>query len=73
MTHTLKLRANLFAADGYDLGEAITAMVDQIGQGRTSGVVEQFPNYGGSWSIESDQPKYSDEDLDDLSQIPFGR
>ena len=69
----LKLKANLFAVDGYELGEAVTKMIDQIGQGSTQGVVESFPNYGGSWSLENDHPRYSAEDLDDLSTIPFGR
>ena len=69
----MKLKANLFATDGYNLGEAIQAMVQQIGQGNTQGWVEDYPAYGGSWSIEDDRPKYSDEDLDDLSKIPFGR
>jgi hypothetical protein len=69
----MKLKANLFATDGYSLGEAIQAMVSQIGQGNTQGWVEDYPSYGGSWSIENDQPKYSADDLDDLSQIPFGR
>jgi hypothetical protein len=73
MTHALKLKANLFAVDGFALGEAITAMVDQIGQGSKQGYVEDYPSYGGSWSIETDQIKYTDDDLDDLSKIPFGR
>ena len=70
----LKLKMNLFAEDGDALGEAINAVVTQIGFGNQSGTIEKYPLYGGSWSIENDKPaKYSDEELDDLSTIPFGR
>jgi hypothetical protein len=69
----LKLKSNLFAKDGAALGDAIQAMIDQIGSGNNQGWIEKFPLYGGSWSIEPDQPRYSDAELDDLSTIPFGK
>jgi len=69
----MKLKANLFASDGAALGDAIQAMIDQIGSGNNQGWIEKYPSYGGSWSIETDRPNYSQDDLDDLSQIPFGR
>lgn len=69
----MKLKANLFAENGAALGDAIQAMIDQIGSGNNQGYVEKYPSYGGSWSIETDRQQYSDHDLDDLSTIPFGR
>jgi len=70
----MKLKLNVYIADGETIGDAINAMVDQIGQGQKKGYIEEYPFYSGNWVIEPDStPLYSDADLDDLSQIPFGR
>jgi len=70
----MKLKLNVYIADGETIGDAINAMVNQIGQGQQKGYIEEYPFYSGNWVIEPDTtPKYADADLDDLSQIPFGR
>ena len=70
----MKLKLNVYIADGETIGDAINAMVNQIGQGQQKGYIEEYPFYSGNWVIEPDStPLYSDADLDDLSQIPFGR
>jgi len=69
----MKLKANLFASNAQDMSAALEALSIQIRSGNSQGWIESYPSYGGSWSIDNEQPKYSDEDLDDLTQIPFGR
>ena len=69
----MKLKANLFASNAVDMSAALEALSIQIRSGNNQGWIESYPSYGGSWSIELDQPRYSDQELDDLSTIPFGK
>ena len=69
----MKLKANLFASNALEMGAALEALIIQIRSGNSQGWIESYPSYGGTWSIENDHQKYSDEELDDLSTIPFGK
>jgi predicted phage-related endonuclease len=59
----MKLKLNVYIADKETIGDAINAMVKQIGQGLQEGYIEEYPFYSGNWVIEPDTMN----DRDDFS------
>jgi len=67
-------KAHFYVTDTESLLGLLDTIKAQVTSGKTGEYSEQYPFYSGDWSIHpSAQQRYTPEELDDLSTIPFGR
>ncbi len=68
-------KANFYVADTDALLGLLDAMKAIITKPSSGSHLEQYPFYSGEWSLvqSSAEQRYTPDELDDLSTIPFGR
>jgi|GEM_PF-5919242 len=67
-------KAHFYVTDTESLVGLLDTIKAQVLAGQQGEYTEQYPFYSGDWAINpSGKLRYSQDELDDLSTIPFGR
>jgi hypothetical protein len=50
----MDINLKLHAVDNYSVYSALKDLVEQIGEGKTTGTIEQYPFYTGQWNLTNE-------------------
>jgi hypothetical protein len=67
-------KAHFYVADRDALYGLLAKIAGQVANEQSGSYSESYPFYSGDWSLKpSGEQRYTPDELDDLSTIPFGR